>query len=78
VLKLFKKKGRLLVHFHLSSLHFAISKRKSYKRANDVHADTVHLLAVLDDATVIGPAQHAIDCVAELHKDTQDHGQEFN
>ena len=62
----------------LGSAEFAMSKHSAYKTAHSVHPDSVRLFAVLDDATLVGPAQHTIDCVTKLEECIIEHGQRFN
>lgn len=62
----------------LGSVQFAVGKHDGYAAAHARHPDTVRLFALLDDATFVGPDQHVVECVAELERQIQDHGQEFN
>jgi hypothetical protein len=52
----------------LGSLLFALSMRSDYAEAASLHADTVRLFAVMDDATFVGPAPDAHECSVHLCK----------
>ena len=62
----------------LSSLGYCIKKQPQYKAANDVHPDTVHIFACLDDATAVGPAQHTVDCINKYNEDGKADDQVIN
>ena len=52
----------------LGSLMFAVSMRRIYEEAANVHRDTVRLFCVMDDATFVGRAQDVIDCVTRFNE----------
>jgi hypothetical protein len=50
----------------LAALLFALAVHPAFLRALAIHADTVHLVAIMDDATLVGPADHVIACSRRL------------